>query len=292
MKCHLNNNKPQQYYVYNDFHFNDHNAWGQIGQALGRNETLCELSVIGDVNVNTAIKPEAARCLEAFYEGLKENKSIECLIWDIFPSSTVAMFDLRYFLRNNDKIKHLRLTAEEALTPDQSRNIASALEGVSLREFDMYKCMFGDNASFEQIVNACLGVQTLALSCENCYQYAALSALLRDSRAVLSELHLYPDKTPGDIMKGGMSVIAANLIGNTRLKKINVRFGIDEDFDSFSKLLCDASSIDSIRTSNHTLEEIVTVNCLPKLVAECLELNRIEDKDEVIRKKIAHYYDA
>lgn len=292
MKCHPKNFKPQQYYVYNDFHFRDEDAWRNIGQALANNMTLSEVSVNGDVNAT--IKPASARCLEVFYSELKENRSIAYFLLDLLPSKSVAMFDLGYFLRNNRVLNHLVLKSEEQLSSEQSALIAAALQEAApaLRNFEIYKGMFGDGESFGQVVSACSQIENLALSCEKDYQFSALSALLRDPKAVLREVHLYPDKVPGDNMDEGMSQIAASLVHNTTLKKIVIRFGFGGDLNAFGPLLCDASSIESIHRSNHTLEQIVTVNYLPAHIAECLELNKITDKNEVIRKKVERFYSA
>lgn len=290
MKIHPQNGHPQQYYVYNDFDFEDIDTWRGIGQALGSNTTLSELGVHGNVLVNTAFNSGTARCLEAFYEGLKENRSVEQLFMDIFPTSMVSMFDLGYFLRNNDVLKHLRLSSEEPLKDEQVSSISSALDGKRLRQVEIFKCTFAEKKSFDRFVSACWGVQSLALSCEEDYQYSSLASLLKNPSAVLSEVHLYPNLLPGCKVQGEMAELAASLAGNTKLKKIYVNYEGAGDFSSFGPILCDASSTENIRNSNHTLEEIVTLNYLPQDIANCLRLNKIKDKEKVIQQKIELYY--
>ena len=258
-----------------------------MGHALGSNDTLKQLSVNADLDLNTAINPISARCLEAFYDGLKENRSIEEISLDIFPNKSVAMFDLGYFVQNNLALKDLSLSSEGQLTQEQCFTISNALSGASLRKFNMHKCKFtdGDSQCFEQVMASCCNVNSLVLSCEKSYQYSALAALLRDPKAILSEVHFY------HVTNDGMSIIASSLRGNTKLKKIDFWLGFRGDLEIFVPLLCDASTIENIRGSNHTLEEIWTPNYqLPQYVEQCLKLNRLENKDEVIQKKIEQFY--
>ena len=256
-----------------------------MGQALGSNNTLKELSVNADLDLNTAINPVSARCLEAFYDGLKENRSIEELSMDIFPSKYVPMFDLGYFIRNNSNLKDLNLSSEEQLTGEQCLTISNALKGASLRKFNMHKCKFMDSQSFEQVMISCPNVKALVLRCQTSSESAALASLLQDPKATLSELHLY------DVSNDGMPIITTSLRRNTTVKKIYFWLNFDGDLDTFAPLLCDASTLESIRSSNHVLEEINTPNCqLPQYVEQCLMMNRLEDKDEVIQKKIEQLY--
>jgi hypothetical protein len=93
--------------------------------------------------------------------------------------------------------------------------------------------------------------------------------------------------------------IAESLVGNTQLKEL--RFQIRrlpelEWFEKFDRLLCDASSIQSISNSNHTLERISlhgagNKRCkLSPFAVQCLILNENKDKAIVIRDKIRRYY--
>ena len=59
------------------------------------------------------------------------------------------------------------------------------------------------------------------------------------------------------------------------------------------KTLCDASSIEGICASNHTLQEVRPVQNMCGIVWDCLRLNRLyknANKEKVIRTKIAMYY--
>ena len=138
-----------------------------MGQALWSNDTLKELSVNADLDLNTAINPVSARCLEAFYDGLKENRSIEELSMDIFPSKYVPMFDLGYFIRNNSNLKDLNLSSEEQLTGEQCLVITNALNGASLRNIDTSKCKVMDRQSSKQDISSYFNVKHLTLGAKH-----------------------------------------------------------------------------------------------------------------------------
>ena len=61
-------------------------------------------------------------------------------------------------------------------------------------------------------------------------------------------------------------------------------------WEAISKALCDASSLEAIRQSNHTLCEIDAYNC-PSDIKKLLELNGSGDPLEAIRLKILNYSD-
>ena len=101
-----------------------------------------------------------------------------------------------------------------------------------------------------------------------------------------------------------VNILSASLLRNTKLKNIVIRHRtpsreVVEVVDSFDKVLCGVSSIESIYSSNHTLEDVKLCNyhnrgpaeyTLSKLTKECLELNKNANKSEVIHSKILQYY--
>ena len=62
---------------------------------------------------------------------------------------------------------------------------------------------------------------------------------------------------------------------------------------ALSKALCDTSSLDGIRKSNHTLYEIVVnhADSLPLNNEKLLKLNRSDTSSEVVCLKIIEYFD-
>jgi hypothetical protein len=96
---------------------------------------------------------------------------------------------------------------------------------------------------------------------------------------------------------------------NTKLKEIVIQHGyrnppreVVEVVGSFDNVLCDVSTIQSIYSSNHTLEDIklhysdrrsnrtVVDAVLSQLTQGCLDLNKNANKREAIRNKIFQYY--
>jgi hypothetical protein len=91
-------------------------------------------------------------------------------------------------------------------------------------------------------------------------------------------------------MEGEIAVLSASLVGNRKLKMLHFKDECAVDFKAFGPLLSDASSVENIRNSNHTLEEIAAANCLPQDIANCLKLNKMKDIEKVIQRKIEQYY--
>ncbi|KAL7486651.1 hypothetical protein ACHAW6_012242 [Cyclotella cf. meneghiniana] len=61
-------------------------------------------------------------------------------------------------------------------------------------------------------------------------------------------------------------------------------------WESIAKALCDASSLEAIRESNHTLQ-LIHVKSMPSNITKLLEINRSGDPPEAIRLKILNYSD-
>jgi hypothetical protein len=84
--------------------------------------------------------------------------------------------------------------------------------------------------------------------------------------------------------------VTTGLATNTKLKVLVLhRDDASALFNgSFRKLLCDPRSIENIYNSNHTLETLYPFGS--DLLNGLLELNKNEDKTQVIRSKILKYY--
>ena len=133
------------------------------------------------------------------------------------------------------------------------------------------------------------------------FRWSAVSTLLQNPMAVLTSLSI-------ECAKGseyGLPLIAASLIGNTRLKHltVSVRENVWEmeefNLDVFGPVLCDSSSIESTCNSNHMLQNIDVIVLkegkeqrqeLPMLIEMCLILNKISKKEDAIRNKIDMFY--
>jgi len=244
------------------FELNDQPAFRQIGQVLGKCSTLRFLRVYdqignGDHNISLA----SVQCITALYDGLKESKSVRHLRTFFDPSNEVPAFDLDYFRQQNQCLESLEVHSSGVLPllPEQCNTIASAVENTpSLTELNMWPYMFKNNGSYEDILSKCFRLKSLYLDCEEQYQFDALATLLRDPRCEIRSLRTNFVITDWD---------------NNMIELIE-------------NILCDTSSIEAIEKSNHTLECFdagILVNT--RFVDKCLELNKNQDKEQVIREK-------
>ena len=65
---------------------------------------------------------------------------------------------------------------------------------------------------------------------------------------------------------------------------------ISEGWTSFSRVLCDTSSINNTFLSTHTLESLVIPSDMPPGLASSLALNLSEDKKQVATEKILKHH--
>ena len=92
------------------------------------------------------------------------------------------------------------------------------------------------------------------MGCNTTSKYIATAELIGNPTSLLRELKVSDEV----ISHENLSIIAAGLTGNTMLKKLTLDSSQDIDMSSIAKLLCDASSIEQIYNSNHTLETLET----------------------------------
>jgi hypothetical protein len=273
-----------------DHEYNDAAGWRRLGRAIGNNSTVHQLSI--DVWISDASVQPAATCHREFYNELKHNTSIQMLRLDPV-SQIVPSFDVGYFLRNNSNIKDLSLVGG-IISDLDAAIISSAIEGVQLRRFDVgHNIRFDNDEAFQQISSACLGVKILGVTCVTNVHYSALTALLRDPRAIFQRLVIResPRISANFDRRLALREIAASLVGNANLKELKLYFqsSFQAVVDEFDTMLCDASRIENIYNSNHTLEKI-GIDHISIPTRDCLKLNQKENKNKVIRDKILRYY--
>lgn len=88
-------------------------------------------------------------------------------------------------------------------------------------------------------------------------------------------------------------VIISSMAGNKHLERLSFSCSTPDSYgsDIIDELLCDASSIESISNSNHTLESIYVSGFNTSTFAiKCLKLYRNMEKTKVIRGKILQFY--
>eukprot|EP00956_Cyclotella_meneghiniana_P020915 scaffold37530_cov22-Cyclotella_meneghiniana.AAC.2 len=235
------------------------------------------------------------QCLVALYEGLKHNTSVQYLTTYFLDGSDFSIFDSEHFMTNNLQMKTLKIRSDHplrSLLPDEGRIINLAVRSLSsLKILYIYSCPFQDNGVFEQILSACSTIQSLSLDCDEIYKCTAVAGFLRNQFTERQRLRGLEVHT---VVRGGFRIIADSLVNNTTLETLFIlgSESTDDVGGNFERILCDASSLDGIKSSNHTLVKIYPDDHLSQRVLECLKLNRNENKEEVVRQKIAKYYFA
>jgi hypothetical protein len=271
----------------------DVETWRRLGAAVGNNTSLHKLSAGIDREL---LPPAAARCLDAFWAELKHNKSIAHADFRFRGESIDHLIG---FIQNNEALTCLALSCN-SLSLEQSTGLSTAIGRAQLTEVTIY-CKFEHDGSFEQFLEGCVGVDRLRVLCLYNSQCTAVAALLRGTTHLVRDLKLtfrrYVNR------QQAVREITESLVENTTLKALEfdaVRSHERDGFD-FEKLLCDASSIQSISNSNHTLERISLLSRdftpdeahryeLSPFTEQCLVFNQNDDKDKVIRDKISHFY--
>jgi hypothetical protein len=288
--AHSNNSPVVRFDISEGDDFNDVAAWRRLVRAINSNPTIRALEIEEDFYVVEELLPPD-ECIEAFYTELNGNASIEKLCLSTLNFLGLPMFNLSYFLRNNP-INDLALNAVEIPTPEQVTILATALQGVQLRKLGI-EYLTLDTHEIQQVVSACFGLKELRMFSFS----SALAALLRDPRAILRRASIEYDPEPevrgGDFDKSTfLTNIAQGLSGNTTLKTLKLVYldvDPDEVLDHFDNILCDSSTIEGICNSNHTLVKIKAPN-LSARTKKLLKLNRNENKNKVIQKKVIQYY--
>eukprot|EP00956_Cyclotella_meneghiniana_P034824 scaffold108454_cov37-Cyclotella_meneghiniana.AAC.1 len=278
----------------------DHSQCDRLGKSIGRNTSIRELK-LNISHSDHVVGYEVHDSLEAFYEGVEGNGYVETLDLhiDVFSDSyALPAFDL---LNAQFKENLMCFTLRESrnMSNNQSLMIASVLETMSLERFKMclessFLFSFTNDSSYVRIISACSKVKALDVGCNTTSQYAATAALIGNPTSLLREL-----KVSDEVMSHeNLSIIAAGLTGNTMLKKLTLDSSQNIDMSSIANLFWDAlgaaSSIEKIYNSNHTLDTLEMKDGIYSFtdsnIEGCLELNKMADKDEVIREKIARYY--
>ena len=266
---------------------------------------ITTFNFLGDQQRGEVAQEETARCMEAFYDGLKQSKSIRDL--KLFLLTGAPIFDLEYFALNNKSFESLGLSTPRNMQPTESESIARMM-GICTLDSLSLSSYVDDDGSLERIIPMCLMIKTLCVNCKTDAEYDALALLLRDQTALLQEIKIFGGSQRSDIL--GVSQVIDGLSGNKKVKVMDFYIrgesgGTNEFYGEVSNqmrhLVCNTSSIEGIINSNHTLGRSQGNLCpiaslmgcpvaIKSTLAKCLELNQHEDKQFVIRQKITKYY--
>ena len=248
------------------FYSKDCRDYSKLGAAIGENTHLTMLEV--DLS-NDGITFDVINNTR-FYEGLKRNTSIYKL--DLSSSgignnigSEVGQKILEAYQENNN-LTLLRIT--NSGLQNGGENIATTLRScTNLKEIQLSRCNITDEVLI-QIVDVIRGhiisLERLSLVDNRIRNFGcgAIATLLQDPNCNLHSLDL----------------------------RDNILFRAN---DFFSRLLCNTSSINSIYSSNHTLENLSLYRYGSRgdsELASLLKMNKGTNKSHVAIKKILKYH--
>ena len=288
-----------------DFTDSEMNAdlWRQYGKSIKISNEVKQFDFLGQ---EQEVSPEATQCLQAFFEELKENTSIEKFgINNITLGTAISALDLRYFFQNNNTLRDTTIVIGQQVTQAQSAKIATALRDVSMNMVFIRGYARGGrlggffhNEAFKQIISACQRVGLLGCTLEANDHFASVAEFLRDPSSLIEMMALsrvrVRDNSRNVDVERAENELVAGLNQNSNLKVLQVSDLFEKDtargYIKFHNLLCDTTSIASVCQSNHTLEEIHLHREKLPACEEYLELNKISNKRKVVQCKLMKYF--
>jgi len=264
--------------------------FNRLGRAIATNThiTKLEVSLQDLANIDTG-----------FYVGLKRNTSINKLHIsggrrDRLDLSGVGSEILQAYQENSTNLTSLKIT--HCNIQNQGYNVITTTFQccTNLRMIYIYQCSISASMLLPMI-EAMRGIRSL----ENLYLIGnridntgcgSLASLLQDPNCNIITLQLRAN----DIGNEGATAVANSLSNNTKVQEINLcrnQFDQNSIEDSFCKSLCNTSNINSIHSSNHTLEELkITDNRdVGSKLLSLLLTNEGTNKTHVAMKKILRY---
>ena len=234
----------------------------------------------------------------AFYDGLKQNKSIDSLdIW--FRSDDpgvivgVGQKILEAYQENSSHLTEISINCADLQNGAGDRLVAATLRRcTNIKQIDLYRCSITDEQLLP-IVDAIrehsslerLSLTGNMIGSAGC---GVLATLLEDQNYNLQMLRLNSNR----INIEGATILANGLANNTRLRELWLYNNpIDRNMmDSFAKLLCNMSSINDTYSSNHTLDKLTLHISRGDELDSLLQLNGDTNKSHVAIKKILKYH--
>jgi hypothetical protein len=282
-------------------------AWSQAGGAIGSSSTLDKIHLkMFDTGLLPNSALAAAKRVNAFMEEAKQNKSVVHLQVDNLNLQMTNA--LSQFIENVHSLQTLLLHSCERVTCLHSYTLSRAISRAHLKEIDISSCKFDYGYSFDIVLRGCATAYCLRVNCERNDQWTSVVSLLGNPASVINKIHCTLDTSISPItgqLSSSVNVeqvaidLSTCLSENKHLKKLYIcsydRIPLFEE-----KLLCDVSSLDSIRNNSNHIIQSINVVCnsdnptanppMSAMLKHCLKLNMCPDKGYVIRRKIFCYY--
>jgi len=233
-----------------------------------------------------------------FYEGLKQNTSIEKLIINCDEHARnlngVGYEILQAYQENNHRLTTLNITHPNLQDNGGATEITTTLQCcANLTHISLYHCNITAAIllPMTEIMRGRRSLEKLFLNNNNIGNAGceALATLLEDTNCNITNLCV----SRNGIGNEGAIAIANSLANNTKLQKFDLSSNpiiIGRVQDTFSRILCNATSLNDIYASNHTLE-MLSLGRTDSLhnVEVFLEMNESANKSHVSIRKIIKY---
>ena len=276
------------------FYSDNSDDYSTLGAAIANNTHLAALRVwlSDDLPLGVANR--------GFYDGLKSNSSISDVQLScnhITIAGGVGQEILKAYQEKNSQLTALRII-EANLQNGGDRVIVDGLRNCrNLQRFDLFHCNITDEQLLP-IADALRGhhlLEALGLGNNNIGNAGcvAIAALLADRNCKLRTLQFWDNA----IHNEGATTIANSLANNKQLQNLylygnptnQTQFVFSNIYsvqEVFSNILCNASNINSLYASNHTLKTLHLEQQLGQQLGSLLSMNEGENKSHVAIKKI------
>jgi len=293
----------------------------RFGESIGINKSI-RLIFLSWRNHQGPINEQHYQCIQSFYRGIESNTSITDLCMDLEcigiranrVDESLPRFNFQDapITSNLEKFEFLenkyRVTT---FKEDATTLIIQALQSISqVKSLDI-SCLPISESAFPRIISACPSpMNSLNISCDTAHHCSTLAEYFQSNRLMVSSLEVGKvyGRRPEKLSEQEASTIINGLKnGAVPLNTLSMNCRIGNTYlTSVQTLLCDTTSIESIRSSNHTLTElkpfpefevnhrIIVLSPEEEVKFEIIEdsliLNENSNKNKVIREKIAWYY--
>jgi len=278
----ISRNKSIQVLHYYECNISNGRLFSMLDQFFKNNHGLCEIDVS-----ECTLNPDSIRQLALAIRNC--GKSIKCFTFsgnEIGDSSLVI--DIITALSMHPQLTTLDLTGKN-MGRDECTALSTLLRYTTSRLEKMILYNNVDDEGVEELINVLVNINTLEEM-----NIASNSITTRGWKAVANLLEMpnsnleIMNVASNNIGDAGAQVFATALASNSTLKRLDL-YGngiTPEGWAHFSKLLCDASSVNNTYLSNHTLQSICRNREVPGEVLQCLILNGNDDKQQVTMSKI------
>ena len=279
-----------------------------LGAAIGNNTQIKTLRIKGGYEL------DSLNVTDAFFNGLKQNSSINKVILECGNDDGVFDAILKAYQENSNHLSYLKIMIANPQDEGRSTITTTIRRCTSLKTIAISGCGISDeqllpmvnevrehnsleelclngNRIGEQllpIVEALRGNQLLKILdlSQNRIRNAgcaALATLLGDPNCNLHTLNLFNNRIRND----GTTIIINSLSNNTKLRDLRLPRFNSNIRDQFCQLLCNTSSISTIYESNHSLNKLAFLRFeITPPLSNTLLLNGCTDKRYVAIIKV------